>query len=76
MGSPNTGASEVRVMNVNVGILGHIDSGKTSLGEKLCSRDHKLARRFLILSLIRLSSAFFCRICIEAVWAIQCPLGR
>lgn len=33
MGLGNEQVADARVMNVNVGILGHIDSGKTSLGK-------------------------------------------
>ena len=33
-------ASQKRVYNVNVGILGHVDSGKTSLGKFPCFRFH------------------------------------
>lgn len=40
-GEPDTGQSMgslgPRVYNVNVGVLGHVDSGKTSLGELLHS---------------------------------------
>ncbi|GAQ81505.1 Selenocysteine-specific elongation factor [Klebsormidium nitens] len=35
MGSEKASAADGRIMNVNVGILGHIDSGKTSLARAL-----------------------------------------
>lgn len=30
---PAAALAEPRILNVNVGVLGHVDSGKTSLGE-------------------------------------------
>ncbi len=34
-----------RVYNVNVGVLGHVDSGKTSLGALFVAKSHTWERR-------------------------------
>ncbi len=34
-----------RVYNVNVGVLGHVDSGKTSLGALFVAKSHSWERR-------------------------------
>ena len=36
-GSSAVVSSSSRLLNVNIGILGHVDSGKTSLGEWKCN---------------------------------------
>ena len=32
--------AEPKILNINVGVLGHVDSGKTSLGETILDSAH------------------------------------